>query len=130
MSKLSFLRVGTLWLKIKPSVYNMNPPFGNLASLPLLRGCMQSQLHLVFTHMVSHAIAPSHHHRERKIWQYPSFQKKYSSAITNFQSKINATFLWRSGSSGGALLAMYVCSLFPHSGSLHLEILRTTFHRD
>ena len=42
------------------------PLFGNFASLPLLRWCMQSQLHLVFTHMVSHAIAPSHH-RERKI---------------------------------------------------------------
>ena len=49
---------------------------------------------LVFTYMVSHAIAPSHH-RERKIWQYAFLiPKQYSSAMDNTVSKINATFLW------------------------------------
>ena len=35
------------------SFYNMHPPFGKLALLPLLCRRRQSPLHLVFTHMVS-----------------------------------------------------------------------------
>ena len=72
---------------------------------------------LVFTHMVSQAIAPSHQRTieissSRTQNLTTSFiPKKYSSAINNTQSKINATFLWWSGSSGGGI-TLYLCLLF------------------
>ena len=93
----------------------MHSPLRNFVSLSVVSVTAIAVV-LVFTHMVSQAIAPSHQRTieissSRTQNLTTSFiPKKYSSAINNTQSKINATFLWWSGSPGGGI-TLYLCLL-------------------